>query len=443
MAEQAVTTLRNFSVLAKPVGPVCNLSCKYCYYLEKAMLYPDKSRMPQWILSEVTLEEYIRQYIQSQPSSAVNFAWQGGEPTLLGIDYFGKVVALQQKHANGKQITNSLQTNGILLEDRWCEFLAANHFLIGLSIDGPGPLHDRCRLDKGGAPSFDNVMRGLGYLKKHGVEFNTLTVLHRYNSRHPREVYHFLKEIGSRFLQFIPVVERVAVDPLPHGLSLISPDSRVTARISDWSVEPIQYGKFLNAIFDAWVRNDVGKIFVQLFDVALEGWAGMESSLCIFQSSCGSAAVIEHNGDIYSCDHYVYPENRLGNIMDRPLISMLNSPQQIRFGRDKLDRLPQYCRKCQFRFICNGGCPKHRFMKTPDGEESLNYLCPGFKLFFAHIDPYMAFMAEELNAERPAANVMQWLRDREGSSTAKERVGRNDPCPCGSGLKYKRCCGKR
>jgi uncharacterized protein len=442
MEDLAATTLRTFSVLAKPIGPICNLSCEYCYYLEKVTLYPGKSQTSEWILPVDTLEEYIRQYIQSQPASTVNFAWQGGEPTLLGVDYFSKVVDLQLKHANGKQIKNSLQTNGVLLDDRWCEFLAANHFLIGLSIDGPRSLHDRGRLDKGGAPSFDKVMRGVAYLKKHGVEFNTLTVLHRHNSRHPLEVYLFLKEIGSRFLQFIPVIERVAVDPGSHGLALISPDSRVPARISDWSVEPLQYGKFLSAIFDKWVRNDVGKIFVQLFDVALEAWVGMESGLCIFQSSCGSAAVIEHNGDIYSCDHYVYPENRLGNIMDRPLVSMLNSPQQIRFGRDKLERMPRYCRECKFRLICNGGCPKHRFMKTPDGEENLNYLCPGYKLFFAHIDPYMAFMAGELGAERPPANIMSWLRDREGNGAANPRAGRNDPCPCGSGRKYKRCCGR-
>ena len=440
MEEQAAITPRGFHVLAKPIGPICNLDCRYCFYLEKRTLYPHKPEMPDWVLPESTLEEYIRQYIQSQESSAVSFAWQGGEPTLLGVDYFSKAVALQQKHANGKQIENTLQTNGVLLDDKWCEFLARNRFLVGLSIDGPRHLHDRYRVDKGGAPSFDRVARGLGYLKKHGVDFNTLTAVQRHNSRYPLDVYHFLKEIGSGFIQFIPIVERIAGGSTPDGLALISPDSSAPARISEWSVEPLQYGKFLCAIFDNWVRNDVGKVFVQLFDVTLAAWVGMEPTLCVFQRSCGSAAVIEHNGDIYSCDHYVYPENKLGNIMDQPLDSMLRSPQQIRFGLDKLDRLPRYCHECKVRFVCNGECPKHRFMQTPDGEGNLNYLCPGYKLFFTHIDPCMEFMAAELRAERPPANIMPWIRDRR--TAGKKQMGRNDPCPCGSGRKFKRCCGK-
>jgi len=386
------------------------------------------------------LEEFVRQYIESQPTSTVSFAWQGGEPTLPGVDYFRKIVALQQKHAHGKQIENTLQTNGILLDDQWCDFLARNSFLIGLSIDGTRRLHDCYRLGKGGMSSYDGVLRSVGYLKKHGVEFNTLTVVQRNNSQYPLEVYRSLKEIGSGFMQFIPAVERIADVPTPDGLMLVPPDSLMPAQITGFSVEPLQYGKFLCEIFDDWVRNDVGKVFVQIFDVALAAWVGMDPGLCVFRTACGSSVVIEHNGDIYSCDHFVYPGNKLGNIMDQTLESMMKSSQQIRFGRDKVDRLPKTCHNCSVQFICNGECPKHRFMPTGDGKGNLNYLCPGYKLFFSHIKPCMEFMAAELRAERPPANVMTWLRDRNARNETK--LGRNNPCPCGSGLKYKRCCGK-
>jgi uncharacterized protein len=434
---------RYFHLLAKPIGPVCNLACQYCFYLEKEMLYPHKQVMADWVMSEDLLERYIRQYITSQPGQVVHFAWQGGEPTLLGIDFFRTVVALQQKHAHGKRIENGLQTNGILLDDVWCDFLAGNRFLIGLSIDGPRDIHDRHRVDKGGAPSFDRVMRGIACLKKHGVEFNTLTVVQRHNANYPLEVYHFLKEAGSRFMQFIPIVERMADHPGSDNLMLVSPDSKTSARVSPVSVESLQYGKFLCAVFEDWVRNDVGNIFVQLFDVALAAWVGMVPNLCIFQQTCGLSAVIEHNGDIYSCDHYVYPENLLGNINDVSLESAMHSPKQIRFGNDKLDRLPRYCLECEVRFICNGECPKHRFVRTPNREEPLNYLCPSYQLFFTHIDPYMRFMARELQNERPPANVMAWVHDHDLRAAEKKEPGRNDPCPCGSGLKYKRCCGAR
>jgi uncharacterized protein len=434
--------LSAFHVLAKPIGPICNLDCKYCFYLEKENLYPGTAGKAAWALSDDVLETYVRQYIEAQEIPVINFAWQGGEPTLLGVDYFRKVVSLQSKYARGKQIENGLQTNGVLLDDEWCEFLAENKFLVGLSIDGPQKLHDRYRVDKGGAPSFDKVMHGLGYLKKHGVEFNTLTVVQRHNSHHALEVYRFLKEVGSGFMQFIPIVERIAEAPTPNGLVLISPDSRAPARVSEWSVEPLQYGKFLCAIFDEWVRIDVAKCFVQLFDVALEAWVGMDSSLCVFRRTCGEAMVIEHNGDVYSCDHYVYPENRLGNIMETALAAMVAGSQQRKFGQDKLDGLPRYCRECEVRFACNGECPKHRFTRTPDGEAGLNYLCAGYKLFFNHIDPYMKFMAGELKAERPPANVVTWVRERDLHASGRRRVGRNDPCPCGSGKKYKKCCGQ-
>jgi uncharacterized protein len=424
--------------MTEPVGPICNLDCKYCFYLEKEKLYPAK---PNWAMPDDVLESYIRQYVEAQSVPVISFAWQGGEPTILGVAYFRKIVALQQKYAAGRRIENAFQTNGILLDDDWGEFLAENKFLVGLSIDGPRELHDCYRVDEGGQPTFDRVLRGLGYLKKHGVEFNTLTVVNRKNSQHPFRVYRFLKEIGSGFMQFIPIVERVAARPSSEGLVLIGPGSSQAAKVSAWSVEPLQFGKFLCAIFDDWVRQDVGKYFIQIFDVALESWLGLDQSLCVFRQTCGSALAIEHNGDLYSCDHFVYPENKLGNIMEQPLASLVNSPAQQKFGLDKRDTLPRYCRECEVRFACNGECPKHRFSRTPDGEEGLNYLCAGYKLFFHHIDPYMRFMAEELRHHRAPANVMEWVRLRESRLPAKKSPGRNDPCPCGSGQKFKKCCG--
>ena len=430
-----------FHIIAKPIGPICNLDCKYCFYLEKEKLYPERTRVADWAINDAILDSYIRQYIESQPIPAVNFTWQGGEPTLLGVEFFENVLQLQRKYAAGKQIRNTFQTNGVLLDDRWGEFLAANRFLVGLSIDGPRELHDKYRVDRGGAPSFDKVVRGIEFLKKHGVEFNTLTVVQRDNSQHPSEVYRFLKEIGSGFLQFIPVVERVATAGSEDGLVLISPDSTATAKVTEWSVDARQYGKFLCAIFDEWVRHDVGRIFVQLFDVALEAWVGVPSSLCVFSPTCGDALAMEHNGDVYSCDHYVYPRNRLGNVLESSLSAMVQSPQQRAFGDAKYDTLPAYCRSCDYLRACYGECPKHRFIKTPDGEPGLNYLCAAYKKFYSHVDPYMAFMAGELAHQRPPENVMVWAHERDRESSGKRDVGRNDPCPCGSGRKYKKCCG--
>ncbi len=367
-----------FHVMAKPIGPICNLDCTYCFYLEKENLYPSKS---SFAMPDDVLESYIKQQIEGHKINQVVFAWQGGEPTLLCVDYFRKVVELQKKYANGKQIDNALQTNGILLNDEWCSFFAKNKFLIGLSIDGPEELHDKYRVDKGGKPSFKKVMRGIEFLKKHDVEFNTLTVLNSDNSQHPLKVYNFLKEIGSGFMQFIPIVERNPNKPSQGPLELISPNFKKEAHVTDWSVDSKQFGVFLSTIFDEWVRNDVGKFYIQIFDIALESWFGMEPSLCVFRKTCGSAMAIEHNGDLYSCDHYVYPENKLGNIMEEPLVSLVNSVQQHKFGLDKLNTLPQYCIDCNVRFACNGECPKHRFVKTPDGEEGLNYLCAGYIFF--------------------------------------------------------------
>jgi uncharacterized protein len=367
-------------------------------------------------MEPATLERYVEQYIAAQPVPEVHFAWQGGEPTLAGLDFFRAVVSLQKKYAAGKTIHNAIQTNGTLIDRQWAEFLALNHFLVGVSIDGPRELHDCYRVDKGQAPTFDRVMRGLSLLKEHNVEFNTLTVVHRQNAKHPIEVYRFLKEIGSGFLQFIPVVERKAIEPCADGLVLIQPSFAKAAEVTDWSVEPLAYGRFLARIFDEWARRDVGRIFVQQFDVALESWMGLEASLCVFRETCGSALAMEHNGDVYSCDHYVYSEHKLGNVADATLEQMVSSAQQKSFGTAKRDTLPRMCRECEVRFACNGECPKHRFLTTPDGEPGLNYLCAGYKHFFRHIDPVMKFMAGELRAGRPPANIMRILG---GGNTAR------------------------
>ena len=383
--KNSAQALTAFHVMAKPVGPICNLDCRYCFYLEKENLYGKKQ---DWAMPDRVLESYVSQFITAHDTPAISFAWQGGEPTLLGVDFFRKVVAIQNKYANGKKIENAFQTNGVLLDDRWGEFLAENHFLIGISIDGTAELHDFYRVDKGGAPTFDRVMRGL----------------------------RFLKGIGCQFMQFIPIVERMAQAANPDGLVLISPRDPHAAEVSEWSVEPRQYGVFLCAIFDEWVRKDVGDYYVQLFDVTLESWMGLQPSLCVFRPTCGAALALEHNGDLYSCDHYVYPENKLGNILEQPLQVLVNSPQQRSFGLDKRDSLPRYCRECDVRFACNGECPKHRFISTPDGEPGLNYLCAGYKLFFQHVDPYMKFMANELRHQRPPANVMSWIHQQEHSA---------------------------
>lgn len=436
--------------MTKPVGPICNLDCKYCFYLEKEKLYGDHEK---WRMPDDVLEAYIRQYIEQQDVPEINFAWQGGEPTLLGVGFFRHVVELQQKYAAGKKIANALQTNGTLLDDEWCEFLTASRFLVGLSIDGPRELHDRYRVDKHQKPTFDAVVRGLDFLKKHETDFNTLTVVNRANSQRPLDVYRFLKEIGSGYLQFIPLVERLPDGPLKVlnnevALDFAEPllpggEPGRTSPVTGWSVEAKQYGEFLCSIFDEWVRQDVGRYFVQIFDVALGNWMGLGSTLCVFAEKCGVALAMEHNGDVYSCDHYVYPRYKLGNLMNAGLAQMIYSPEQQKFGSDKLDSLPKYCRDCEVRFACNGECPKHRFINTPEGEPGLNYLCPAYKRFFNHIDPYMKAMADLLSAGRPAADLMRMIAGEErASQTAKSwaAANRNDPCPCGSGLKFKRCC---
>ena len=395
-----------FQVMAKPTGPLCNLDCTYCFYLEKEKLYPGTKN---WAMREDVLETYIRQYIESQPQPIVSFAWQGGEPTLLGIPWFENVLALQKEYAQGKRIENAVQTNGVTLDAAWAEFFAANDFLIGISVDGPRELHDFYRVDKGQQPTFDRVMRGIEHLKTAKVRFNTLTVVNRNNSYHPIEIYEFLKDIGSGFMQFIPVVERRASQPSPEGLVLLGPEQK-SAHVTHWSVEPTIFGDFLCAIFDVWVRNDVGKRFVQLFDVTLELWLGLQPSLCVFAETCGNALAVEHQGDLYSCDHYVYPQNKLGNILDDPLASLFKTKKQQDFGGARRDSLPALCRECDVRFACNGECPKHRFMTTPDGEPGLNYLCAAYKKFFHHVAPYMEFMGRELLNQRSPARVMEYAR---------------------------------
>jgi serine-type anaerobic sulfatase-maturating enzyme len=427
----------SFQVMAKPSGPICNMDCKYCFYLEKENLY---SGSQSFKMSEKVLEELIKQKIEANKINEVGFAWQGGEPTLRGLDFFRQAVELQKKYANGKRITNGFQTNGILLDDEWCEFFKENNFLVGVSIDGPKEIHDKYRVDKGNEGTFDKVLRGIKYLKKHNVDFNTLTVVQRDNAEYPLEIYNFLKDIGSGYMQFIPIVERMAYkDSAVSSLKLVLPSEK-DAEVSEWSVLPEQYGNFLCAIFDEWVRNDVGKYFVQMFDVALQSWVGMSQSLCVFRETCGDAMIIEHNGDIYSCDHFVYPEHKLGNILESPLESLVNSNQQFEFGEAKASTLPNYCLNCEVKFACNGECPKHRFIKTPDGEEGLNYLCAAYKKFFNHVDPYMKYMMKELRNERSPANVMEWANEKDKGFPSL-KVGRNDLCPCGSGMKYKFCCG--
>ena len=426
--------------MAKPSGSVCNIDCHYCFYLEKEKLYPDLNK--SWRMDDEVLERYVSQYIAAQDVPTVDFAWQGGEPTLMGVDFYRRALAYQEQYADGKRITNAFQTNGILLDDEWGEFLAENQFLVGLSIDGPREMHDRYRVDKGQNPTFDRVMAGLEVLKKHEVEFNTLTVLQQHNAGHPGEVYDFLKEIGSYYMQFIPIVERIAREADAAGLELVNPEFDGAAKVSNWSVGALQYGRFLCSIFDAWVRRDVGERFVQIFDVTLGSFLGNDASLCIFAETCGNALIIEYNGDLYSCDHFVYPDYRLGNIRDETIREMVASAPQRKFGTDKRDRLPQYCRQCEYKFACNGGCPKHRFTRTPSGEDGLNYLCKGYKLYFSHVDPYMRFMADELRQRRAAANVMDWVKAKDELNEAdRTKVpGRNDPCPCGSGKKFKKCC---
>lgn len=401
--------LRAFHVMTKPIGPLCNLDCKYCFYLEKEKLFPSNENFK---MSDEVLETYIRQYIEQQAVPEIGFAWQGGEPTLLGVNFFRKVVALQKKYANGKTISNAFQTNGTLLDDEWAGFFVENQFLVGLSIDGPARLHDAYRVDKKGGATYERVIAGLRVLKKYQVDFNTLTVVNRVNSQKPLEVYRFLRDIGSGFIQFIPLVERLAdAEAKKLGLDLATPprsdeEGQTRMPVTDWSVEPKQYGEFLCAIFDEWVKRDVGRTYVQIFDVTLGNTVGQGGGLCVFSEKCGTAMAMEHNGDVYSCDHYVYPQYKLGNVLNHTLGEMVSSEGQRQFGRDKADSLPRYCRECEVRPLCHGECPKHRFIRTPDGDPGLNYLCRAYKRFFTHSAPAMRQMGQLLDRGRAPAEIM-------------------------------------
>jgi uncharacterized protein len=404
-----------FHLLAKPTGAICNLDCQYCFFLAKEQLYPgSKFRM-----ADEVLETYIQQLLESHQTPEVTVAWQGGEPTLMGLEFFERSVELVEKYKKpGQQVNHTLQTNGTRLDDQWGQFFKQHNFLIGFSVDGPQPLHDVYRVDKRGRGSFEQVMQGWKILKKHRVDFNILCTVNAANGDRPLEVYRFFRdELGAEFIQFIPIVERINAD----GSTAIQSGDRVTER----SVKPEQFGQFLSAIFDEWVRRDVGKIFIQHFDAALANWVGVQPGVCIFSKTCGNALALEHNGDLYSCDHFVEPDYKLGNIQEKHAIELIASEKQRQFGQAKLVTLPQYCRNCEVRFACNGGCPKNRFIETPDGEPGLNYLCAGYKAFFTHIDKPMQMMVDLLRQGRYADEVMQLIAKKERRARKPTGFGRS------------------
>lgn len=389
-------------VMLKPAGAHCNLACKYCYYLEKNKLYPTAQRH---LMSDEMLEQFTREYIEAQTMNQVLFTWHGGEPLLRSIDFYRKALSLQQKYAGSRRIDNVIQTNGTLLTDEWCEFFAQNHWLVGISIDGPQPDHDHYRLTAAGKPSWQKVMQGIKLLKKHGVEWNAMAVVNAYNVNHPLEFYRFFKENGCQFLQFTPIVERLTRHE--DGRTLASLADKDEISLSEASVAPEQWGYFLCAIFDEWVRKDVGKIFVEIFDCTLANWMGISPGICAYSKECGHAGVMEHNGDVYSCDHFVFPEYKLGNIRDHSLIDMLYGEQQQEFSRLKHSSLPRQCKECDMEFACHGECPKNRFMKDKYGDSGLNYLCPGYYHYYQHVAPYMDYMKQELMSQRPPSNIMK------------------------------------
>jgi uncharacterized protein len=411
---------RPYQIFAKPVGPICNLSCDYCYYLKKESMYPDEGsfRMPDDIL-----EEYIVQHIQVSSDPVVSFSWHGGEPTLLGLDYFQKIVKLQRRHQpSGRWIVNGMQTNGTLLDEEWCRFLSAEGFAVGISVDGPQEWHDSHRFTRGGKPTHRQTMRGYELLRKHGIPCDVLCVVHAQNVHHPTEVYRFFKDIKAPYIGFLPLVER-------------QPDNENT--VTSRSVPSDAFGAFLCTIFDEWMSRDIGEVKVQIFEQAAGTALGREHTLCIFKRSCGDVPVIEHNGDFFPCDHFVDEEHRLGNIRETSLVDLIESPEQRAFGRAKWDTLPRCCLECDVLPLCNGGCPKDRILRTPDGEAGLNYLCEGYKRFFTYCQPFLAELAALAHTEPGGGQGTPSARMR---NRARPKTGRNDPCPCGSGRKYKRCC---
>jgi len=414
-----LTAPDHFHVLAKPTGPICNLDCSYCFFLSKEALYPgDRFRM-----DDTRLEQYIRQVIEGQTGPEVTIAWQGGEPTLMGVDFFRHAIELAERYRRpGQVLEHTIQTNGTLLTDEWCELFAAHDVLVGISIDGPRQLHDAYRVDKRGNATFDKVMRGFELLRAHDVELNVLCTVHAANQHHPLDVYRFFRDdLGVRHIQLIPIVERDNDTGFQEGDT-----------VTDRSVSPEAWGDFLITVFDEWVTRDVGTVFVSHFDAALASWLGVQPALCIFGETCGNAVALEHNGDLYSCDHFVEPAHLLGNIGETHMVDLVASPKQRAFGDAKRDTLPAYCRACDVRFACQGECPKNRFTTTPDGDPGLNYLCAGYYSFFTHVDGLMRTMADLLRRGRFADEVMGVLA----------RAGRNEPCPCGSGRKTKVCHGR-
>ena len=393
-------------VMLKPAGAHCNLACKYCYYLEKNNLYQNT---PRHLMSDEMLEQFTREYIEAQTMPQVLFTWHGGEPLMRSIDFYKKALALQKKYAHGKQIDNVIQTNGTLLTDEWCEFFAQNHWLVGISIDGPQEYHDHYRVTPAGKPSWEKVMQGIQLLKKHRVEWNAMAVVNAYNAEHPLEFYHFFRDNGCQYLQFTPIVERLTEHEDGRTLASLADDREIP--LADASVTPQQWGNFLCTIFDDWVRHDVGKTFVEIFDCTLANWMGVLPGICAYSKECGHAGVMEHNGDVYSCDHFVFPEYKLGNIREQSLIDMLYGEKQQAFSRLKHTSLPRQCKECDIEFACHGECPKNRFEKDKYGEPGLNYLCQGYYQYYSHVAPYMDFMKRELLAQRPPANIMNVLKN--------------------------------
>ena len=393
-------------VMLKPAGAHCNLACKYCYYLEKNRLYQNT---PRHLMSDEMLEQFTREYIEAQTMPQVLFTWHGGEPLMRSIDFYKKALALQKKYAHGKQIDNVIQTNGTLLTDEWCEFFAQNHWLVGISIDGPQEYHDHYRITPAGKPSWEKVMQGISLLKKHRVEWNAMAVVNAYNAEHPLEFYHFFRDNGCQYLQFTPIVERLTQHEDGRTLASLADDREIP--LAEASVTPAQWGNFLCTIFDDWVRHDVGKMFVEIFDCTLANWMGVLPGICAYSKECGHAGVMEHNGDVYSCDHFVFPEYKLGNIREQSLIDMLYGEKQQAFSRLKHTSLPRQCKECDMEFACHGECPKNRFEKDKYGEPGLNYLCQGYYQYYSHVAPYMDFMKRELLAQRPPANIMNVLKN--------------------------------
>jgi len=415
-----VKALRQFQIFIKPVGSICNLDCDYCYYLKKEHLYPkgEPFRMPDDIL-----EEYIVQHIDASPDPVINFTWHGGEPTVLGLDYFRKIVALQHKHKPpDRGITNNMQTNGTLIDEKWCRFLAKEDFAVGLSLDGPQEMHDRYRYTKGRKPTHKQVMRGYELLRRHRIPCDILCVVNANNVQYPTRVYGFFKQIKAQYVGFLPLVE---------------PQPETEGGVSHRTVSAEALGDFLCTIYDEWLRQDIGRVKVQIFEEVARTALGHEHTLCIFQKTCGDVPVVEHNGDFFSCDHFVDAEHRLGNIRKTPLVELLDSPSQRTFGNAKSDTLPRYCQICEVRAMCNGGCPKDRILLTPDGEEGLNYLCAGYRRFFTYCRPFVAGLTT-LSGRHPFERQMPLARST--GNRAGSKTGRNDPCPCGSGRKYKKCC---